>query len=92
MCDKEIVVCAAIWVQDHKNKPHGPVNIPSGTVFCGLRHCSIISQLAAYGIAHKNRSVQGFFNFLHNPNNGRMQSGHIIIDGIGLFKQIIHER
>lgn len=43
MCDKEIVVCAAIWVQDHKNKPHGPVNIPSGTVFCGLRHCSIIS-------------------------------------------------
>ena len=24
--------------------------------------------------------------------NGRMQSGHIIIDGIGLFKQIIHER
>jgi hypothetical protein len=42
MCDKEIVVCAAIWVQDHKNKPHGPVNIPSGTVFCGLRHCSII--------------------------------------------------
>ena len=33
MCDKEIVVCAAIWVQDHKNKPHGPVNIPSGTVF-----------------------------------------------------------
>ena len=42
MCDKEIVVCAAIWVQDHKNKPHGPVNIPSGTVFCGLRHCSIM--------------------------------------------------
>lgn len=23
-------------------------------------HCSIISQLVAYGIAHKNRSVQGF--------------------------------
>lgn len=32
------------------------------------------------------------FNFLYNPNNGRMQSGHIIIDGIDLFKQIIHER
>lgn len=30
------------------------------TVFCGLRHPSILSQLAAYGIAHKNRSVQGF--------------------------------
>lgn len=60
MCDKEIVICAAIWVQDYKNKPHGPINIPSGTVFCGLRHCSIISQLAAYGIAHKNCSIQGF--------------------------------
>lgn len=22
MCDKEIVVCAAIWVQDHKNNHH----------------------------------------------------------------------
>lgn len=32
----------------------------TGAVFCGLRHCSIISQFAAYGIAHKNRSVQGF--------------------------------
>ena len=28
------------------------------------------------------------FNFLYNLN-GRMQSGHIIIDGIGLFKQIM---
>lgn len=42
------------------NRPHQPTNIPSGAVFCGLRHCSIISQFAAYGIAHKNRSVQGF--------------------------------
>lgn len=25
-----------------------------------MRHCSIISQLATYGIAHKNHSVQGF--------------------------------
>lgn len=36
------------------------INQPSGTVFCGLRHCSIISQFVAYGVAHKNRSVQGF--------------------------------
>lgn len=59
-CDKEIVVCAAIWVQDDKKRLYQPTNIPSGTVFCGLRHPSILSQLAAYGIAHKNRSVQGF--------------------------------
>lgn len=49
-----------IWVQDGKKRPYQPTNIPSGTVFCGLRHPSILSQLAAYGIAHKNRSVQGF--------------------------------
>lgn len=60
MCNKEIVICAAIWVQDGKKRPHQLINIPSGTVFCGLRRCSIISQLVAYGIAHKNRSVQGF--------------------------------
>lgn len=60
MCNKEIVICAAIWVQDGKKRPHQLINIPSGTVFYGLRHCSIISQLVAYGIAHKNRSVQGF--------------------------------
>lgn len=50
MCDKEIVVCAAIWVQDDKKRLYQPTNIPSGTVFCGLRHPSILSQLAAYGI------------------------------------------
>lgn len=57
---KEIVICAAIWVQDGKKCPYQPINIPSGIVFCGLRHPSILSQLVAYGIAHKNRSVQGF--------------------------------
>lgn len=154
MCNKEIVICAAIWVQDGKKRPYQPTNIPSGTVFCGLRHPSILSQLAAYDIAHKNRSVQGFLtsknrfltreeaselvrnnnqemvvdrsaireqlyseelfkkafdrasrgkdinsfekqekvdglNFLYNPNNDRMRNGHIIIDGTGLFKQIM---
>ena len=60
MYNKEIVICAAIWVQDGKKRPHQPTTMPTGTVFFGLRHCSIISQRAAYGIAHKKRSVQGF--------------------------------
>lgn len=71
MYNKEIVICAAIWVQDGKKRPHQPTNIPSGTVFCGLRHCSIISQLAAYGIAHKNRSIQGFFDKQESVFNKR---------------------
>lgn len=49
MYNKEIVICAAIWVQDGKKRPYQPTNIPSGAVFCGLRHCSIISQFAAQG-------------------------------------------
>lgn len=54
----------------------------------------------AFERARRGKDISSFerqekesgFNFLHNPNNGRMQSGHIVIDGIGLFKQIIHER
>lgn len=40
-------------------------------------------------ISIKRQEKESGFNFLYNPNNGRMRSGHIIIDGIGLFKQII---
>lgn len=58
------------------------------------------SILVKFERARRGKDISSFerqekesgFNFLHNPNNGRMQSGHIIIDGIGLFKQIIHER
>lgn len=98
MCDKEIVVCAAIWVQDHKNKLHGPVNIPSGTVFCGLRHCSIISQLAAYGIALKNRSVQGFLTsknrFLTREEASelvRNNNQEMVVDRNAIRKQLYSE-
>lgn len=40
-------------------------------------------------IKFERQEKESGFNFLYNPNNGRMRSGHIIIDGIGLFKQII---
>lgn len=51
----------------------------------------------AFGRARRGKDISSFerqekesgFNFLYNLNNGRMQSGHIIIDGIGLFKQIM---
>lgn len=98
MCDKEIVICAAIWVQDYKNKPHGPANIPSGTVFCGLRHCSIISQLAAYGIAHENRSIQGFLTsknrFLTREEASelvRNNNQEMVVDRNAIRKQLYSE-
>ena len=51
----------------------------------------------AFDRASRGKDISSFerqekesgFNFLYNPNNGRMRSGHIIIDGIGLFKQIM---
>lgn len=36
----------------------------------------------------RQEKVDGL-NFLYNPNNDCMRNGHIIIDGIGLFKQIM---
>ena len=53
----------------------------------------------AFGRARRGKDISSFerqekesgFNFLYNLNNSRMRSGHIIIDGIGLFKQIIYE-
>lgn len=36
----------------------------------------------------RQEKVDGL-NFLYNPNNDRMRNGHIIIDGIELFKQIM---
>lgn len=51
----------------------------------------------AFERARRGKDISSFerqekessFNFLYNPNNGRMQSGHVKIDEIGLFKQII---
>ena len=51
----------------------------------------------AFGRARRGKDISSFerqekesgFNFLYNPNNSRMRSGHIIINGTGLFKQIM---
>lgn len=51
----------------------------------------------AFGRARRGKDISSFerqekengFNFLYNPNNGRMRSGHIVINGIGMFKQIM---
>lgn len=51
----------------------------------------------AFDRASRGKDISSFerqekesgFNFLYNSNNGSMQSGHVKIDEIGLFKQII---
>ena len=91
MCNKEIVICAAIWVQDGKKRPYQPTNIPSGTVFCGLRHPSILSQLAAYGIAHKNRSVQGFLTREEASELVRNNNQEMVVDRNAIREQLYSE-
>ena len=91
MYNKEIVICAAIWVQDGKKRPHQPTNIPSGAVFCGLRHCSIISQFAAYGIAHKNRSVQGFLTREDASELVKNNNQEMVVDRNAIREQLYSE-
>lgn len=40
---KEYILCAAIWFDDGKPYVHQPLNIETGVVVCGLRHCNCFS-------------------------------------------------
>lgn len=87
-----------VYVQDINGKPmmpttrHGKVRrLLKDKKAVVVNLCPFTIKLMYVTSDYKQEIVSGF-NFLHNPNNGRMQSGYIIIDGIGLFKQIIHER
>lgn len=94
MYNKEIVICAAIWVQDGKKRPHQPTNIPSGAVFCGLRHPSILSQLAAYGIAHKNRFLTSKNRFLTREEASelvRNNNQEMVVDRNAIREQLYSE-
>lgn len=56
----ELIMCAAIHVDDVIDHMYQPYNIDKGIVFCGWRHPCIFSQIrAAYGDQYSD-SVQGF--------------------------------
>ena len=73
----EIVICAAIWVDDKKKHYHQPTNIETGIVFCGHRHCSIYSQLDAYKINQNDHGVQGFLTS-HNRFLTRKEAAELV--------------
>lgn len=56
--DNEKITCAAIWFDDGKVYPHSPINIDSGLVLCGHRHCNIFPQI---GGLVKERTELGIF-------------------------------
>lgn len=63
----EIILCAAIHYDDGIIYVHQPVNISSGIVVCGLRHCNCINtHYALTGKASKREDKQGFLT-----NRGR---------------------
>lgn len=58
----EDIRCAAIWFDDKEVHPHQPVNIKSGYVVCGLRHCNcyVIAFMANPNWKGKIRPLEGF--------------------------------
>ncbi len=57
----ERILCAAIWVDDGESHPHQPV--PTGVVFCGLRHNNCIGAAVATGFGDREQRSgknQGF--------------------------------
>ena len=60
----EKILCAAIWFDDGKYYPHQPININSGIVLCGFRHCSIFPQIGGLMAERKqlgiHEKMQGF--------------------------------
>lgn len=59
--EQERILCSAIWVDDYEFYPHQPINIPTGFVATGLRHCNCFVALSLTKIQYKSLDyVQGF--------------------------------
>ena len=63
MNKKEYILCSAIWFDDGNKHAHQPLNITSGVVLCGFRHCSIFPQT---GMLVKERNNLG----IHEKEQG----------------------
>jgi len=58
--ETELIMCAAVHVDDRIEHRYQPYNIDKGIVFCGWRYPCIFSQIrAAYGDKYSD-SIQGF--------------------------------
>lgn len=93
----ERILAAAIWFDDGNEHLYQPVNISTGLVFCGFRHCSIFQQIGGtVGLRQSlgiNEKEQGFLTSL-NRFVGReeaaliaLQSGQITEERKTLFSE-----
>ena len=70
---KEFIICAANHYDDGKKYDHTPVNIKTGFVVCGRRHCNcvaIFAQMNKFIHTKENIKLQitEVFGFLTNTN------------------------
>lgn len=56
----ELIMCAAIHVDDQIDHIYQPYNIDKGLVFCGWRHPCIFSQIRLVYNNKYSESIQGF--------------------------------
>lgn len=56
----ELIMCAAIHVDDGIDRMYQPYNIDKGLVFCGWRHPCIFSQIIISYDGRYPESIQGF--------------------------------
>ena len=58
--DGEHILCSAIWYDDRVCRQHLPINIQTGVVACGLRHCNCFALLSAIDNVNLGKTTQGF--------------------------------
>lgn len=95
---KEKILCAAIWFNDGNYYPHQPVNIDSGFIVTGLRHCNCYSTLSSIG---RTLGIEGIaknaFERIDRDNQGFLTSSNRYVDRKEGFKiakennQIFHK-
>ena len=65
---KPYIVCSAIYVPNHIQYVHQPVNISHGIVVCGLRHCNCCVTLAQIFESFDYKNHRPIYGFLTSEN------------------------
>lgn len=54
---KEYILCSANHYDDGEKEIHGPKNIESGFVICGMRHHTVLKFLPRWLVSHMTKKV-----------------------------------
>jgi len=85
---QESIICSAIWFDDGLDHPHQPINIKTGIVICGMRHCNVftsvhlIAEKCGYDKPNLFVTYEKEQGFLTNKNRfvDRIEGRQIAID------------